>query len=172
MSGPSTCLFCFQGTYIHCHLSTHCIVLPYGVKNTPRPNVDKKALPECHSCPPSDLPILSHVKSCLPLIFLLKIPWQLFFSQALLSPPALTGTTDERHWSHSTVMERTSQLVATLRPFWQNSGGNKVLTNVEGTPSLSLKTKVKLGETQIKYSCCFKQSEHRYPLYLEVTLNI
>lgn len=29
-----------------------------------------------------------------------------------------------------------------------------------------------MGETQINCSCCFKQSEHRYHLYLEVTLNL
>lgn len=67
---------------------------------------------------------LSHVKSCLPLIFFLKTPWQLFLSQPLLSPPALTGTTDEPHWSHSIVMEMTSQSVTTLGWFWQSSGGN------------------------------------------------
>lgn len=66
-----------------------------GVKKRPQTQWwQKRPCLNATDAPHSDLPILSHVKSCLPLIFLLKTPWQLFLSQSLLSPPALTGPTD------------------------------------------------------------------------------
>lgn len=70
----------------------------------------KRSCLNATDAPHSDLPILSHSKSCLPLIFLLKTPWHSFFFSGISLPTAPTGTTDEPHWSHSTVMEMTSQL--------------------------------------------------------------
>lgn len=106
----------------------------------PNSTTTKRPCLNATDAPHFGFPVLSHVKF-LPtsLLIFFKTPWQLFPSQPLHSPPALAGAADEPRQPLGTVMEMTSQSVATLGLFRQGPGGGQVLTNVVETTSLSLK---------------------------------
>lgn len=143
-----------------------------GVKNAPKRKEDKKALPECHRCPPLRLPHSSspQIPAHLSHNFLKHLGNYLLLS--CCTPPALAGSADEPCQSFGTGIEMATQSVASLGLFWQGPGGGSFLTNVVETTSLSLKNDVKMSQKQIKGAYCFEWRQHKRDLFFVPGSNI